>query len=76
MNFIKKNKLIIIGGLAGAIGGYLYYFYIGCASGTCAITSNPVNSTLYGAVMGGLFFSMFKKESKERTTRNENGNIL
>lgn len=76
MKFLKKHKLLLIGIFAGAIGGYLYYFYIGCASGTCAITSNPLNSTLYGAAMGGIFFSMFKKQSKERTTPNENGNIL
>lgn len=76
MKFLKKNILTISGIAAGAIGGYLYYHFIGCASGTCAITSHPVNSTLYGAVMGGLLFSMFKKESKERTTQNENGNIL
>lgn len=75
MNFIKKNILTVTGIAAGAIGGYLYYFYIGCASGTCAITSNPVNSTIYGALMGGLFFSMFKK-SKERTSQNENGNTF
>ena len=75
MGFIKKYYLTITGITAGAIGGYLYYFYIGCASGTCAITSNPINSTIYGAVMGGLFFSMFKK-SKGRTSQNENGNTI
>jgi hypothetical protein len=64
MNFILKHKLTIIGIVVGAIGGYLYYHFIGCASGTCAITSKPWNSTLYGAMMGGLLFSMFKKETK------------
>ena len=62
MNFLIKNKLTIIGIIAGAIGGYLYYHFVGCASGTCAITSKPLNSTLYGAVMGGLLFNMFQKE--------------
>ena len=62
MNFILKHKLTIIGLVAGAIGGYLYYHFIGCSSGTCAITSKPLNSTLYGAMMGGLSFSMFQKE--------------
>lgn len=75
MNFIRKNILTITGLATGAIGGYLYYYFIGCTSGSCAITSNPINSTLYGTVMGGLFFNMFKK-SKERTKENENGNIL
>ncbi len=61
-SLVKKYALIIIGIIAGAIGGYLYYHFVGCASGTCAITSKPINSTLYGAWMGGLLFSMFKKE--------------
>jgi hypothetical protein len=62
MNFILKHKLTIIGIVAGAIGGYLYYHYVGCASETCAITSKPINSTLYGAMMGGLFFNIFQKD--------------
>ncbi|GGD41530.1 hypothetical protein GCM10011514_01940 [Emticicia aquatilis] len=63
MNFINNHKLTIIGVIIGAIGGFLYYHYIGCASGTCPITSKPLNSTLYGAVMGSLLFNIFKKES-------------
>lgn len=62
MQFIKKNKLTIIGVLLGTVAGFLYWQQIGCASGSCAITSNPVNSSLYGAMMGGLLFSMLKKE--------------
>jgi phage shock protein E len=65
MNFIVKNKLSVIGIVAGAIGGYLYYYYVGCANGTCAITSKPVNSTLYGAMLGVLFFNMFQKEKSK-----------
>ncbi len=61
---LKKYQLTIIGVLIGAFGGYLYYHFVGCNSGTCAITSKPVNSTLYGALMGGLFFNIFKKEKK------------
>lgn len=57
---MNKQRLITIGiGLVlGAIGGYLYYYYIGCASGSCAITSKPVNSTLYGMLLGGLALDM------------------
>lgn len=62
MNFILRHKLTIIGIVAGAIGGYLYYHFVGCASGTCVITSKPLNSTLYGALMGGLLLSTFKKD--------------
>ncbi|MCG3167347.1 MAG: hypothetical protein POELPBGB_03137 [Bacteroidia bacterium] len=70
MNFIKKYLLTIIGIAVGAVAGYLYYHYVGCASGTCAITSKPLNSTLYGAMMGGLFFNMFQKEKITNNTNN------
>lgn len=61
--FIKKYWLTAIGIIVGAVGGYLYYQFVGCVNGTCAITSKPLNSTLYGALIGGLLFSMFKKEN-------------
>lgn len=66
MNFITKNKLILAGIIAGAITGYLYYYFIGCASGSCSITSHPVNSTIYGAFTVGLLLSIFRKEDKEK----------
>jgi uncharacterized membrane protein YeaQ/YmgE (transglycosylase-associated protein family) len=63
--FVSTHILSIVGVIVGAIAGYLYWQYVGCASGTCMITSKPLNSTLYGAMMGGLLFSMFKKEEKQ-----------
>jgi uncharacterized membrane protein YdjX (TVP38/TMEM64 family) len=65
MNWILSNKLIIAGALIGAIGGFLYWKYIGCLTGTCAITSSPVNSTIYFSFMGGLLFSAFKKDKQK-----------
>ncbi len=64
---MTKKAIIITGiGLAiGALAGYSYYFYVGCASGTCTITSKPLHSTLYGAVMGGLLFNMFVEDTKK-----------
>ena len=37
--------------IIGALGGFLYYNFIGC-NGSCAITGSPINSTLYGSLMG------------------------
>ena len=51
------------GVIIGAIGGYIYYIKIGCQSGTCPITSNPVFSILWGAILGFLIFDMFRKKS-------------
>ena len=70
--WFKKNLLYIIGAFVGAIAGYLYYHQIGCASGTCMITSKPVNSTLYGALMGGLLFDVFKKKNKKQSSKGQN----
>lgn len=62
---------IAIGALVGAAGGYAYWMFIGCESGTCPITSKPLNSTLYGVLMGGLLFSslfdLFNKKNKSNT---------
>lgn len=60
----KAILITSIGVIIGAIGGYLYYHFVGCTSGSCAITSKPLNSTLYGSVLGGLVFNMFVKEEK------------
>ena len=65
-NWFINNKLYLAGAIVGAVAGYLYWQQIGCVSGTCMITSKPVNSTLYGALMGTLFFGMFKKENKNK----------
>ncbi|HMV14984.1 MAG TPA: DUF6132 family protein [Chitinophagales bacterium] len=65
ITLIKKYKLTLIGVVLGAMAGYAYYYYVGCLSGTCAITSNPWNSILYGALMGGLFFNIFQEKKEE-----------
>lgn len=51
---LKRIILLSISLAIGAGAGYLYWFYIGCNSGSCLITSKASNSTLYGLVMGGL----------------------
>jgi hypothetical protein len=65
MRFVRKYLSVAIGVAAGAIAGYAYYNWIGCTSGNCPITSQPLNSTLYGAVMGALLVNMFKKNNIE-----------
>ncbi len=62
--WFKDNNLYFIGAVIGAVAGFMYWNYIGCSTGTCAITSKPLNSTLYGAVMGSLLLSLFKREKK------------
>ncbi len=43
-----------LGVATGAVAGYLYYYFIGCNSGTCPITSTPWGSIIMGGLLGFL----------------------
>jgi hypothetical protein len=43
---------LALGVLIGASLGYGYYKLVGCSTGSCPLTSNPLITTLYGAFMG------------------------
>jgi len=43
--------------IIGGILGYLYYHFVGCVSGTCAITSSPYLSIIFGSLLGLSFAS-------------------
>ena len=64
---LKMSVPIII----GAIGGYLYYNFVGC-NGSCPISGNPYVSTAYGAAIGAILINwkqninfLLKGESNE-----------
>jgi hypothetical protein len=65
--FIRKNSRKITGAVVGGIGGFVYYYIVGCSTGTCPITSNPYISILYGAIVGYLVLDIFKKKEHETT---------
>lgn len=60
MNTWIKRTLFVA---AGAGLGYAYYYFIGCVSGGCPITSNPYISTGYGALVGFVLFGAGRKRS-------------
>lgn len=62
MEIIKNNWTFLLGAVIGAIGGYMYWRYIGCSTGTCPITSSPTISTLYGVLLGSLFGGGVKRK--------------
>jgi hypothetical protein len=64
-HFVLRNSPALIGALAGASAGWLYAHFIGCSSGGCIITSNPLVSTIYGGFMGALVPGVFKRNPKQ-----------
>jgi hypothetical protein len=44
----------LLGAAAGAIGGAAYAHFIGCRTGTCAITSSPFVSALFFGFTGAV----------------------
>ena len=64
--FFKKYLPEIIGTFLGAIGGFLYWKYVGCQSGTCAIKSNWYLMVPWAAVLGFLAGSLVKDIIKKR----------
>jgi hypothetical protein len=56
--FIRKHIIGIIFSVAGSAGGFLYWKFIGCSSGTCPIKSVWYLTTLYGLVLGWVLGSL------------------
>jgi hypothetical protein len=46
--FWKPFLAVVIGGGLG----YLYYHFVGCTSGSCAITGSPYMSVIMGGFLG------------------------
>jgi Family of unknown function (DUF6132) len=68
--FTKRLLMIMGAGIAlGAAAGYLYWKFIGCASGACPITSNKLSSMLYGAAMGFLLAASGCSDSKRKSPK-------
>ena len=64
--FFKKYLPEIIGTFLGAVGGFLYWKYVGCQSGTCAIKSNWYLMVPWAAVLGFLAGSLVKDIIRKR----------
>ena len=60
----KKIAKFILPVAIGAALGYTYYYFIGCNTGSCPITSNPYTTTAYGALIGLIWALPSKKKTK------------
>lgn len=67
-DFLKRRVAPV---LIGAALGYAYYYFIGCRTGSCPISSNPYISTIYGAV-AGLILALPSKKKNELKNETDN----
>jgi hypothetical protein len=73
---VRQNRLFwfkLSFTLAGTVGGFLYWKFVGCSSGTCPIKSVWYYSSLWGLAMGYLLGDLIggfilKKETKNDST--------
>ncbi len=71
---MNRKRILKIGlPLLGALAGFLYWYKVGCLSGTCPLWSNPYISTVYGAVFGFLLNGVFSSSSK-KVAASQQGN--
>ncbi|MCX8056000.1 MAG: DUF6132 family protein [Ignavibacteria bacterium] len=66
---LRKRKYfkMFLFALIGFIGGYGYYYFIGCYNGSCPITSKWWTSSLYGMLIGAIAgFPSAPKKSEEK----------
>jgi len=69
----KKGKAILMGILTivGAGVGYLYYILFGCRTG-CMITSSPIRTMVYFAIIFAIISTLFwKGKKKNEDTKSE-----
>ena len=72
MSILKKKQLIIFFSLAGALGGFLYWKFVGCNSGTCPIKSVWYWSTLWGTAIGYLTGDLLSGVISKRQKKGRN----
>lgn len=75
----NPGSKIVIGVIIGGLVGLVYYWIIGCRTGNCNISGNPVNSILYGSFVGLIWNIPLRKRDQEwwiLTSRNPCMNLL
>ncbi len=70
--FITKHKFGMLLVIPGIIAGFLYWKYVGCASGTCPITANWHTMVGFGALIGYFIGDSIDDVIKKRKAKEDN----
>lgn len=73
---LKKNWIILLFLAIGGFGGYLYWYFVGCVSGSCPLQKLWYNNVIIGGIIGYLIgdsvnSSILKKTKTEKTNQNQ-----
>ncbi|MDA3912078.1 MAG: DUF6132 family protein [Bacteroidales bacterium] len=74
-SIIKKHRLSIIGAIVGGVGGYLYWYYVGCLSGTCPMKQLWYYNAILGALVGLFLADFIQTMINKRKKRKEKDEI-
>jgi hypothetical protein len=69
--FFLNKRIQILLSILGGVGGFLYWKFVGCTSGTCVIKSVWYWSTLWGTVVGYLAGDLINDFLNKRKRRKE-----
>ena len=70
-DFITKHKFGFLFLIPGIIGGYLYWRYVGCLSGTCPLKSNWETMILFGALLGYFLGDILDDYIKKKNSKKD-----
>lgn len=73
---VKKYVPELAGLLLGALGGFLYWKFVGCTSGTCAIKSNWYLMIPWGMLVGYLAGSLAGDLFRRKQAGNKSDNSV
>lgn len=74
---MKQFLGMLLGGIAGAAVGYALYRFVGCRTGACPLTGNPLTAILIPAVAGiltGAGVGTGKASPRRKVSSNQNNN--
>jgi len=75
MKLLKKHKYGLLLIMPGIVGGFLYWKYVGCLSGTCAIKSNWHLMVLFGGVIGYIIGDSIDDFLKKRKKKQDDSEV-
>ena len=61
-NTLKKRLRPVLFTAGGALAGLAYYYFVGCSSGACPVTSHPLVTMAYVGLAGWLLSGISGKE--------------